>query len=72
MNGALNKWQLDGMAAQGCQVPGCTHKHEDEIYLRGRCHPSGGISIGYAKGSGILRVTCKECDALIAAIKVAE
>lgn len=68
----MNKIGLDIIAANGCQVPNCTHKHESELYFRGRCHPSAGVSVSYAKNSGILRVTCKECDAPIVDIKVAE
>jgi hypothetical protein len=72
MKEALNQFALDEITSQGCQVPGCSHQHEEELYLRSRCHPNAGCSVSYEKGSGILKVTCKECGASIVEIQVAE
>ena len=63
--------ELEAMLAEGCQVPGCHHKHPEEIFLNQRCHPVAGLEAGYKKGSGVLRVSCRICHARVTEVAVA-
>jgi len=71
MNG-LTKIQLDLMAANGCEIPDCTHDHSGEIFLRPRCHVNRQPEVSYTRGSGVLIIACSECHRLVAAIAVKE
>lgn len=63
--------QLEDMVAQGCGVPGCTHKEHNEVFIVQRCHPGVGLEVSYTKGSGALLITCKACHASVTQIGVA-
>jgi hypothetical protein len=69
----LSQIDLDVMVANGCQTPGCTHRHENHknIFLTGRCHPHQGASAEYVRG-GLLHLRCHVCSRPIATIAVAK
>lgn len=64
------KLTLDLAAAAGCQVPGCSHDHDKEIFIHPRCHPGAGLSASYKQGSGVLRLSCRRCDRFIVDVAV--
>lgn len=56
------KETLDRVAAQGCSVPGCSHRdHAHKLFLRAACHPHAPLDVSYEAGSGELLVACKAC-----------
>jgi hypothetical protein len=67
----LGRTELDEMLKQGCAEPGCKHEHEpmSELFLNQLCHTGAGVEACY-NAEGILILTCRECDAPIANIKV--
>jgi hypothetical protein len=68
----LVKAQLDKAAARGCSVPGCTC-NDGQVFMRSMCHGDyRGVDVSYLKDSGILTISCRVCEQLIAKIKVAE
>jgi hypothetical protein len=72
---ALNKTDLDVMAARGCQIPNCTHGEEDgphNVVFHARCHVQACPKVTYRQGSGLLELHCAVCDKFITAIKVAD
>ena len=54
-----------------CAVPDCRDEHQD-LYFHGRCHPSAPTWAIYARGSGVLRLTCSRCSRLVTEIAVAK
>jgi len=64
--------QLDIIAAGGCSTPGCKHEDHGTLYLHQRCHPKAWLEASYTKGTGILRLSCSQCQKTIEEIKVAE
>lgn len=62
--------ELERMLEGGCGVPGCGCK-DDNLYLTQRCHPQAGVDACYHKGTGILTISCRRCDAKVADIAVA-
>ena len=68
----LTKLQLDLMAAHGCQTPGCKHEGHGTIFLHQRCHMLAPLEVSYTGGSGVLRVACSQCHAVVGEVKVAE
>ena len=52
-----------------CETPGCGHTEHGPLFLHQRCHTGAGKTVAYM--DGIVTVTCKKCDAFIAAIAVA-
>jgi len=67
---ALYIEDLEKMMLEGCSNPDCKHKHHDELFLTGQCHP-GNVNASYTKGSGEIKLTCRQCGNLIVAIAVA-
>jgi hypothetical protein len=67
----LTKEDLDAMTKEGCGVEGCNNCG-DVMFLHSRCHVGGPIEVSYRHRSGVLRVGCKKCGAVIAQIAVAE
>jgi hypothetical protein len=65
---ALSRKHLD---ATGCGLPDCNHDHS-VLYLHSACHPSRGSRVSYDKRTGLLTVECRQCNKLIAQVKVAE
>jgi hypothetical protein len=63
--------QLEDMVAQGCTMPGCTHTEHNEVFVVQRCHPGAGLNVSYTKGSGMLLIACKVCEAPVVQIGVA-
>lgn len=69
---ALTKLELDKMAMDGCQTPGCTHKdHALAMFLHSRCHPAAGLEVNYCLATGLLSIGCWKCHKLICEIEVA-
>lgn len=62
---------LERFVAQGCGVPGCTHKDHKEFFLGQRCHPGAGVDVRYAKGSGVLNIYCHQCKQPVMDVGVA-
>lgn len=48
-------------AAQGCQVPGCTHKH-GEVILAAACHPQAGMRVSVDADRGVMSIACGICN----------
>lgn len=63
---------LEKMIGQGCQAPGCDHKHDPTLFLHSRCHPEGEVEVSYTKDDGFVLVACRECGKEIAKVKVAK
>ena|ERR1700724_1271997 len=59
----LNRYDLDLLAARGCQTPGCDHRNHDAVYLHARCHVASPLWAEYY-GSA-LRLCCRKCRGLI-------
>ncbi len=59
------------MVKEGCSNPDCKSEHDDVLYLHAGCHPKSGLSLRYKKGSGLLIVSCAECEVDIAHVAVA-
>jgi hypothetical protein len=57
--------------ATGCDEPGCTHDHS-VLWLCSLCHPTEGLEVAYEKATGVLTVTCKVCETLVARILVGD
>jgi hypothetical protein len=67
----LTQRELDNYVREGCQVPHCTHKHEQaEIWLSPRCHRTEGVFVVYREGVVILE--CAVCRTHICTVAVAE
>ena len=62
---------LDRLAAQGCAVPNCKHEHDGTVYIHGRCHINARMEVSYSTGTGLLRITCSECEQLVMEVAVA-
>lgn len=43
----------------------------DELFISPRCHVGSGTIVVYRKGTGVLKVTCDVCSALVVEIAVA-
>jgi hypothetical protein len=54
-----------------CDAPGCAHDHS-VLWLCSGCHPTEGLNVAYEKANGVLTVTCRVCEALVARILVAD
>ena len=67
---SLTRDDLDRMAARGCDMPGCDHADHEEIYLHARCHLRAGTRVSYRRGSGLLRIACRQCRQEIATVLV--
>lgn len=65
---ALRRSDLDEMT---CAIPGCDHTAHDGLFLHSSCHPQSGTWAEYQPKTGVLRVTCVECDLLLAEVAVA-
>jgi hypothetical protein len=66
---SLHREDLDALTNR-CSVPGCTRtRHDGEIWLHSRCHPSAPTWACYRGGR--LRIECARCKRPIATIKVA-
>lgn len=64
---------LDAIAAQGCECQDAECKCGiGPYFFHARCHPEGEIEVSYVRGSGILRIGCRECSQDIANVEVAE
>jgi len=69
---ALTQTNLDELANEGCDVPGCNHAHLATCWIQGRCHPNADVRLRYNSQTGHLTVYCGECDRPVAEIEVAE
>jgi hypothetical protein len=70
----VNKTQLDAIASHGCQVPGCSHAHDNDngaLYFNQRCCLGEGVEVSYVFGSGVLKINCKNCHEPIMDVEVA-
>jgi hypothetical protein len=65
---ALHRSDLDHRT---CQIPGCDHTGHDGLFLHSACHPDIPTWAEYQVKTGMLRVTCADCQRLIAEIAVA-
>lgn len=62
---------LENAAAQGCQSPGCDHKHHaGPLYLHAICH-SAGLSISFEFGNEHLAVVCAKCGTEVIRVQIA-
>jgi len=66
------KVDFDLAAAAGCEVPGCTHKDHDELFLHPKCHPGAGIQVSYKRGAGFMRLCCNRCKRHIVDVLLAD
>lgn len=65
---------VPGILANGCQEPGCTHDHGNELALHQRCHPGAG-SRAWLQQDGcvaVVELKCCECEQHIAAFYVGD
>jgi hypothetical protein len=53
-------------------MPGCDHKKHETLFFHSRCHTQRGVEISYAKGSGVLKISCAYCHQEVVSIAVAE
>jgi hypothetical protein len=68
---AVDRTDLDAMAARGCQAPGCDHKgHSAEVWLHPRCHVRARIGVRYE--SGKLFLSCEACKKTFLVVAVAD
>lgn len=65
----MNQHTLDSRMT-GCGTPGCTAKHENELYMHGRCHPSARVDVALSLDGNVLHVTCVKCDKEIIDVKL--
>jgi hypothetical protein len=61
---------LAEIIAQGCQTPGCTHKHTSLVVVA-RCHPKAGIDAIIDSVTQTIAIRCRECKQNVAEIKIA-
>lgn len=64
---ALTQIELD---RHGCDDPDCDHDHMT-LWLRGQCHPGGGLEVAYVKAQGVMVCQCMTCENVVAVIEVA-
>jgi len=58
----------EDMEKAQCETPGCKNDH-GPVYLKQRCHENAGTQTEYYKG--VLTITCKVCESLVAIVAVA-
>jgi len=61
---------LENAAAQGCQSPGCDHKHAGPLFLHARCHDYEGLSVSFEYGNEYLVVACSKCAVEVIRIQI--
>lgn len=63
---------VPSILARGCQEPGCTHDHGNELALHQRCHPGVGTYAWLQEKDGIAIVDlrCRQCEKHVAAFYV--
>lgn len=61
---------MDQLLAQGCSVPGCTHKEHHCLVLTSRCHPRSGPRVVVRPG-GVVEVLCDKCEKPIVVLQLA-
>jgi len=61
---------LAEIIAQGCQTPGCTHKHTSLVVVA-RCHPKAGINAIIDSVTQTIAIRCRECEQTVVKIKIA-
>jgi len=66
--GGLTKDDLD---MSQCDAENCAHDHS-RLYFVPICHPQAGIDACYIKATGLLELTCRQCDMLMCRIAVAQ
>lgn len=53
--------------------PHCGQSDSDcDFVIHSTCHPSAATWVRYVKGSGVIVITCAECEKEVAEIEVAE
>lgn len=57
--------------AEECHTPGCQKDHSI-LYILAKCHPKSGLEAVYHKPTGLLRLTCCECEEIVADFQIAE
>lgn len=69
----LTQTELDQLAAQGGDCPRCTQHHADTWHPVTPCHPALNLCVPqYTKGSGVLKLACFICGAVVAEVAVAK
>jgi len=64
--------EIEKMLERGCQVPGCAcGGGTDRLFLESRCHPKAGVDVCYTKGTGVLTISCHQCQRLVVEVNVA-
>lgn len=62
---ALNRYDLDLIAARGCQIPGCSHEHKEEgIFVHSKCHPEKGVFALFEEDESLpftAKIICAKC-----------
>lgn len=68
----LYREQMDVMANNGCQTPGCHHEHDGVVFLHSRCHVGGNCDAGFikVKGEPWLEISCGDCGTYICSLVV--
>jgi len=63
---------LEIAVANGCQTPGCNHKHSGPLYLHGKCHQyEGKLDVSFSFGDGHIVVSCAKCHSEVIRIQIA-
>lgn len=60
---------VPGILAGGCQEPGCTHGHHNDLVLHQRCHQGAGV-FAWLRQDGdvaIVELLCCVCEKHVAA-----
>lgn len=65
-NRAATRDLLDHMS---CQVPDCTHEHDEPLFLHSRCHVEAATWCSYQ--NGVLTVKCSKCEKTVIKVEVA-
>src|SRR4051794_32861218 len=60
---------LDRLASEGCQVPGCTHDIHDQVYMSASCHSDAQVSAQYV-AADVLQISCAECGRFVCRVAV--
>ena len=71
MSSYVTKRELDTWASGGCMDENCAHDH-GPLFAHAACHIGGEIEASYVRGSGVLRIACRECGKDIMNVQVAE
>jgi hypothetical protein len=65
----LTQTELDELATQGCQMPGCVCGNQNGIFFfHARCHPNTPAWIKYDSNTGHLIIECAACRKIIAEV----